>query len=113
MFGDGLLGPGGVIWCCGLACITPALYVGVMMLGRFIPHFTQFALSVLNVVLAYFVFGYLFGDVVGILAAIFVFLTTGGVFYAGPKRVVYEVRKRKIMPQRFTFFENDDRTIDM
>ena len=112
MFGDGLLGPGGVVWCCALVCLTPALYMAVMMVGRIIPHFTPFGWSVLNVVVAYFFFGYLFGDAVGIIAAVIVFLTTGGVFYAGPNRVVYEVRKRKIMPQHFTFFDNDDRTID-
>lgn len=111
MFGDGVLGAQAILLCCGFTVIAPALYVFVFMVGALIPNFRPLGWSILTVILSYVWVGYLFGDVLGLLAAFLVFLTCASVLWAGPKRVVYYANKRKIMPQRFTFFDEDENLI--
>lgn len=91
MFGDGVFGPEGVVWCCAIVVAVPAIYSAVFSLGLQVPIVAWYGSGLVTVALAYLIFGYLFGDAVGIIVASITFMGVASSSMFGPRKVVRRV----------------------
>ena len=85
-----MFGPAAVVYCCALMFVVPAVYLSVI--ANFRGQLRQGTLALLNMGLAFGFVGYLFGDVLGILAAILVALPSYSVSYVSPRQMGKRVR---------------------
>lgn len=110
IFGNGVFGPEGVLWCCTLAVTIPALYMVMWAIGRRVPGGGLTGSGLLTIGLSFAGAGYLFGDVVGLLVGSVVSLLVVPTMAMGPQRV--RTRVQHIKPKRM-FFGDDGEIIEM
>lgn len=94
VFGEGLLGPAAIVYCCAGGLMIPFLYMGVIGLFRGILR--NYAVATLNVILAFGLVGYLFGDFLGIVAALLVAFPSYSLSFAGPRSVGKKVKRMQV-----------------
>lgn len=106
VFGEGVFGPSGVVWCCTITVLVPALYMMVWTLGKAIPNGGWIGSGLLTIVLSFIGAGYLFGDAVGLLVASVVILLVVPTLKMGPRRVY--TRVQTIKPKRMALWEDGE-----
>jgi hypothetical protein len=89
MFGDGVFGPTGAVWCCALVFIVPTAYVTIFAaLMRISFPFAVRVAALATICLVYVSAGYLFGDAIGLIAAVATFFTALPAFVLKTQRTV-------------------------
>lgn len=96
MFGDGVFGPEGIVWCCALGIGLPIFYVGLFSaLMRISFSLAVRATALATVILTYIGAGYFFGDAVGMIAAVFMFIAVLPTFVMKSQRSVINFGREK------------------
>lgn len=113
IFGEGVFGPEGVFLCCAGFVVIPALYLSVASATAFSVPLRNNAVAALNVVVAFVVLGYLFGDIVGGVVAFFIALGSFSTTAIGPRRTIHRIRRIRVVRDlggNFpgTIFQDDD-----
>lgn len=96
MFGDGVFGSSGAVWCCTLVITLPAIYA--FLFAAVMRISLSFALRVAvlgNVVLVYLGAGYLFGDAIGMISAVTTMIMSAPIFLAQTQRRVITFGQQK------------------
>ncbi len=96
MFGDGVFGPSGAVWCCTIVIALPAVYAFVFAAVMKVSLSFALRVAVLgNVLLAYFGAGYLFGDAIGMISAVVTMILSAPIFLAQTQRRVITFGQQK------------------
>jgi hypothetical protein len=67
MFGEGILGLSDILLCVGACIFLPLAFAAAIMTSIFFPALRGVALGSVTGLTAYLIFGFLFGDTVGLL----------------------------------------------
>jgi hypothetical protein len=102
IFGDGALGPEGVFLCCAAVIIIPTVYLSAATMTSFNTMLRNNVVALLNVAVAFVIFGALFGDVVGGVVALFVALGSFSTTVFGPRRAMRRVQRIRVV-RNFNF----------
>ena len=96
MFGDGVFGPTGALWCCAMVIFLPTFYIGLFTsLMRISFPLAVRATTLATVILTYLGAGYLFGDAVGMVAAVLLLVAALPTFVIKSQHTVINFGREK------------------